>query len=325
MEEYKDLLIDILTGSKPLTAKEIADELDKRNHPQTFAGKKITQTQVRRVIRNNAIFIQDKSQKPTKYFIENKNILATKKNKLVNIQNEKGFLNWLKVNQTQISRPDKYIGAVRTISNDLLKLGNISNSIYLMDDIVELTDIHEQYFESPQFKTKDETGNRMYSRGFSLYLEYFMSSNNNKEADDILDITRSENLNETEKKRLISARIGQGKFRDDLIALCGKCSISGYSDTLLLVASHIKPWKHSNNSERLDPYNGLLLLPTYDKLFDKGLISFDQHGLIIISPLLSNWEVLNIKPDIKIKLEGKSRGYMKFHREKVYEATILFQ
>ena len=318
MRAYKDLLIAILTGSKPLTAKEIAEELFKKNHLQTYAGQQITQTQIRRVIRNSAIFFQDKSQNPIKYFIENKHFLAIKKDKIENIDSEKGFLNWLKTNQKQISRPDKYVSALRTISNDLLKLGIISNSLYSIDTLDELDNLYKRYFELPQLKAKNETGNGMYSRGFNLYLKYFESIPVDTETQDILDITSSSTLSPTEKETLVLARMGQGKFRAELIKICGKCAISGYSDASLLVASHIKPWRDSNDIEKLDPYNGLLLLPNYDKLFDKGLISFGENGLIMISPLLINDKTLNINVGIKIKLGSKSFGYMKYHRENVY-------
>jgi putative restriction endonuclease len=83
---------------------------------------------------------------------------------------------------------------------------------------------------------------------------------------------------------LIKARIGQGAFRAKLIVLWGSCAVTGYKDLNLLVASHIKPWSVSSNSERLDVYNGLLLVPNLDKAFDSGFISFKESGEIMISP-----------------------------------------
>lgn len=43
------------------------------------------------------------------------------------------------------------------------------------------------------------------------------------------------------------------------------------------------PWAQSNDTERLDVHNGILLSPTYDALFDKHLITFDNKGKIILS------------------------------------------
>ena len=51
----------------------------------------------------------------------------------------------------------------------------------------------------------------------------------------------------------------------------------------MLKASHIKPWNISDDYERLDEYNGLLLTPNLDAAFDSGLISFDKDGVILIS------------------------------------------
>ena len=85
----------------------------------------------------------------------------------------------------------------------------------------------------------------------------------------------------TERKATHNIRIGQAVFRERLIELWTKCSVTGYSETELLIASHIKPWSQCGNDERLDIYNGLLLSPNIDSCFDKGYISFDDHGNIL--------------------------------------------
>ena len=63
----------------------------------------------------------------------------------------------------------------------------------------------------------------------------------------------------------------------------------------MLVASHIKPWRDSNNQERLDKFNGLLLLANLDKAFDLGFISFADTGLVMISCQLEAPEVLGLR------------------------------
>jgi hypothetical protein len=86
---------------------------------------------------------------------------------------------------------------------------------------------------------------------------------------------------QTEREAIARARIGQGKFRDDLMTRWkSKCAVTGLSRTELLRASHIKPWSSSNNQERLDPSNGLLLSIAYDAAFDGGLITFDDKGRV---------------------------------------------
>ena len=52
-----------------------------------------------------------------------------------------------------------------------------------------------------------------------------------------------------------------------------------------LRASHCKPWRDASNEERLDGDNGLLLTPTIDHLFDRGFISFESNGRLLISPV----------------------------------------
>ena len=69
----------------------------------------------------------------------------------------------------------------------------------------------------------------------------------------------------------------------------GRCSVYDDAANELLVASHIQPWSESDDSERENPHNGLLLSAPLDKLFDRHLISFDVDGKILFSPALT-WE-----------------------------------
>lgn len=94
-------------------------------------------------------------------------------------------------------------------------------------------------------------------------------------------------IDKTEKEIIISARIGQGKFRKDLLNQYRKCIITGIENPNLLIASHIKPWRSSDNKERLSIENGLILSALYDKLFDLGYISFDKNTKLLISRHLS--------------------------------------
>ena len=76
-----------------------------------------------------------------------------------------------------------------------------------------------------------------------------------------------------------------------------KCKICGLSDDNFLITSHIKPWSASSDKEKKDPYNCFLLCPNHDALFDKGYISFDSSGKIILSDLLNEQTkvLLNIR------------------------------
>ena len=125
----------------------------------------------------------------------------------------------------------------------------------------------------------------------------------------------------TEIETLIKARLGQGSFRQNVLEQYPSCPLTGLDIQPLLIASHIKPWSVCNNNERLDPFNGLMLAPNIDALFDKGLITFDPDGTIKISPKIDpeNQERLGISPDIKLKIRPKSKKYFEYHRNHVFQ------
>ncbi|WP_374334308.1 HNH endonuclease [Leeia sp.] len=134
------------------------------------------------------------------------------------------------------------------------------------------------------------------------------------------EIAQSPNLTETEKQQLVKARRGQGAFRESLIGMWGKCCITACDCVRILRASHIKPWIDSTNAERLDKFNGLLLSPNFDALFDQGLISFTDSGDILISEFLSAnaRKALGVSTDCKVHLKSEHAKYLKWHREKVF-------
>src|SRR5262249_45540440 len=88
---------------------------------------------------------------------------------------------------------------------------------------------------------------------------------------------------DTERGALIVARRGQGLFKQRVMEIEDKCRITGVMNPIHLRASHCKPWRDSTNEERLNGENGLLLTPTIDHLFDRGFISFEDSGDLIIS------------------------------------------
>ena len=88
-----------------------------------------------------------------------------------------------------------------------------------------------------------------------------------------------------------------------------------------MISSHIVPWSESNDIERLDSENGILLSPNIDSLFDKHLISFEDNGSIIISSKIDevNRKSLGINSQIKIPVTEGMRKYLKRHRERFNE------
>ena len=125
----------------------------------------------------------------------------------------------------------------------------------------------------------------------------------------------------TEIETLIKARLGQGSFRQNVLEQYPSCPLIGLDIQPLLIASHIKPWSVCNNNELLDPFNGLMLAPNIDALFDKGLITFDTDGTIKIHPTIDpeNQKRLGISPDMQLKIEPKSEKYFEYHRNHVFQ------
>lgn len=120
------------------------------------------------------------------------------------------------------------------------------------------------------------------------------------------------------------ARIGQGKYREALLDECPFCPITMVNDERLLIASHIKPWASSTDMEKVDPKNGYMLTPLYDKLFDKGFITFTEDKHMHVSNWLSpkNCKRLGLKDDVYIQhlpMDEARKAYLKYHREFVFK------
>lgn len=122
----------------------------------------------------------------------------------------------------------------------------------------------------------------------------------------------------TTRQAMVEARIGQGAYRRDMLKLWGHaCSLTGLAIEEVLVASHAKSWKGSNARERLDPYNGLLLAGSIDKLFDRGLISFDVTGRLLTKPAITDdhLRTLGVSRGARLRfLKQAHQAYLAAHR-----------
>ena len=128
-------------------------------------------------------------------------------------------------------------------------------------------------------------------------------------------------LPNTERDQISKARVGQGVFRDRLLSYWDGCAVTGVDRPNLLRASHIKPWRVSDNADRVNPANGLLLLPQYDHLFDAGYISFDDEGMLLASPVLEDLtpRVLGFERGERLrKLTDETREFLAFHRSRLF-------
>ncbi len=129
----------------------------------------------------------------------------------------------------------------------------------------------------------------------------------------------------TEAERMVVQRVGQNVFRDALLDYWqGECCVTGLAVPSLLRASHIKPWaKCASDDERLDVFNGLLLAPHLDALFDDGWISFSDGGSMLISTMLSveARKQLGIVDAWQVeRLTASHSGYLAFHRQQLFRS-----
>ena len=239
------------------------------------------------------------------------------------------FAAWMKEN-TSLAESSiyKYSRAVNTISNDMNELGVLSEGLLGMS-LIKLDIAIQLILRNPEFISKNKTGNNMYSNA----LKQFRLFRNIETSDELSSndakaiISGFDSMKETERTALIKSRVGQGLFRKQLLEKYNNsCIITGINETKLLIASHIKPWAVSTNEERLSSENGLLLSPTFDKLFDCGLISFADTGKIIISSQLSKDVVgkLHISEDdvFPLKASSELKQNLEYHRDVVFTTHI---
>jgi putative restriction endonuclease len=141
------------------------------------------------------------------------------------------------------------------------------------------------------------------------------------------EVTKDTNLTATERDALVQARIGQGRFRKNLAKVETHCRVTKVHEPAHLRASHTKPWRSSTNEERLNGENGLLLTPTVDHLFDRGFISFEDNGDLLISPVAVRVSLqrMGIDPDLYTNVGNFSTGqkvFLHYHRESVFLARM---
>lgn len=230
------------------------------------------------------------------------------------------FEHWL----TSIGKSPKtaknYAGAISGgLSRWAAEAGLVKQSLQELKSVNEFRYACERLRELPIYQARNTVGKGMYNAALNTYADYLAAISKNDLELDISEIVENPQITNTEKSTLISTRLGQGQFRKKLIEHWGGCAVTGFRDTRFLVASHIKPWSRADNQERLDPFNGLLLLPSLDKVFDLGYITFEQSGTIWISAELEEAEKLGIHDQLKAQLATQHQDYLAFHREVIFK------
>lgn len=238
---------------------------------------------------------------------------------------EDSFAVWLgKSTKLAESSVDKYARAVRTISQEMLEQKIISKPILEMDSF-ELDIAMALISGNAYFVDKNKRGNHMYSNALKQFRYYRNAEGVNENSEDayITAIANDASIPETERTAIVQSRVGQGQFRKQLMdKYHGSCVITGINHPKLLVASHIKPWAASNNQERLQVDNGLLLSATYDRLFDSGLIALDKTGKIYLSSFIGveNEKKLHLQTGkhYPLLVTNKMQQFLEYHSDVVF-------
>lgn len=141
------------------------------------------------------------------------------------------------------------------------------------------------------------------------------------DADSIDDIPVGSVLTPTYREQVIRARRGQGVFRSNVLLTEESCRVTKVQDAKHLRASHIKPWRESDDSERLNGFNGLLLSPHVDHLFDQGYVSFSTDSRLLVVPevrveLLEKW---SIDESVNVgEFNREQQAFLEHHRANVF-------
>ena len=190
----------------------------------------------------------------------------------------------------------------------------------LVKFISEMEFFDADYFETPDINGSNRIGIKFFLKrvGVSIPVnpDQFTLLPLNQDPHKILELNLP---TVTERSGLVTSRVGQGAYRKRIIHRWEyKCAVTNFNKLDILIASHIVPWSKATDHERLDVNNGLLLSPTYDALFDKHLITFDNNGKIILSDKIEFSAYQKIGITGKEKIDGLSEynhHYLQKHQE----------
>ena len=224
------------------------------------------------------------------------------------MQDLQTFKDWMILSALKSdSTAQHYKSGLSACSKDFISW-NLTDKPLMEMTLSELDVAIQKAFLSSLFIEKNTRGNNRYSNALKQYRN-FLAVHDALLLDTCYEqfIEKSQNLTKTEREAIIIARIGQGIFRENLIKKYdGRCVVTGIDDKRILIASHIKPWSVSTNEQRLSAENGILLSLLYDKLFDVGLITFNEEGQIVFSKELENKNIDLLKIDRRKKYDLKT-------------------
>ncbi len=244
---------------------------------------------------------------------------------------EIAFEEWLK-NKTKLSESSqyKYVAAIKgSISQRCLEYGVTKENLLEVRDPLLFENIRKCLEGDERYISLNQKGNDMYKRSMDYFNEHLKDDLPSIYSSSIEGIEEAHPIVTTEAVSLIKARKGQGAYRKSLEDYWeSRCAVTGTPDSnkgKLLIASHIKPWADSNNAERMDQFNGLLLIPNLDKAFDRGYITFDRSGAILISSFFKAPSGYGVSKDLFInsnKLNQKHIQFLEYHRKEIFLSEV---
>jgi 5-methylcytosine-specific restriction protein A len=174
------------------------------------------------------------------------------------------------------------------------------------------------FFETPDRNRSNRAGIKFFFKKAGTIIPVKPEDINNHYVNEVDVSYKKEGIIlETERISNIKSRIGQSVFRQ---GVCHRweyqCAVTKFDKLDILIASHIVPWAEATNEERLDIHNGILLSPTYDALFDRHLITFDQKGSIVLSNKIdfSAYQKIGVSGKEKIQnLSTSNLSYLERH------------
>lgn len=146
------------------------------------------------------------------------------------------------------------------------------------------------------------------------------------------DVIGDEQMSDTEKQQYLDTVVRtrnqaiQTQFRKGLLENNDHvCPICGFSFEKFLIASHIRPYsKCEDTYDAINHFNGLLMCPNHDKLFeDAKYMTIDyRSGKIILSKeaeLSKDFCVLKGLSISKTYVESERRHYLEWHNQRFLE------
>lgn len=184
--------------------------------------------------------------------------------------------------------------------------------------ISEVEIIESDYFETHDRAGSNRIGIKFFFKRAGIFISYQPSLID--EPSMVADPVNFP-LYETEQMRFVNTRVGQGAYRKRIIHRWEyQCAVTSFNLLNILVASHIIPWSNATDNQRLDVNNGILLSPTYDALFDRNLISFENNGEIVLSDSIESqaYNKIGVSGRERIKnLSIENQYYLEQHRQQL--------